>query len=77
MEQTRVTADQFWWDESFWKAEVELTDWRGFQSRGGSYGSLDSADPADGNVTLVFAPEGRGDEPLTESELILVTELQR
>jgi len=77
VEQTRVTADQFWWDESFWKAEVELTDWRGFQSRGASYDSLDSADPADGKVTLVFAPEGRGDEPLTESELILVTDLQR
>lgn len=55
-----------------WIATVLLPSWRGFQSRKGAYGAHDSAIPSDGRVRIVFAPEGRGTEPLTNSELSAV-----
>jgi hypothetical protein len=55
-----------------WTASVTLPSWRGFQSRKGAYGDRDSAIPSDGVVQIVFAPEGRGSEPLTEAELAKV-----
>jgi hypothetical protein len=55
-----------------WAAIVKLLSWRGFQSRKGAYGARDSAVPSDGRVRIVFAPEGRGSEPLTEAELSTV-----
>lgn len=55
-----------------WTATVMLPSWRGFQSRQGGYGSQDRGTPSDGLVRVVFAPEGRGREPLTESEMLSV-----
>src|SRR5215471_16503392 len=52
-----------------WTAKVLLPSWKGFQSRRGPYGSQDSDTPSDGIVPIVFAPEGRGTEPLTDSEI--------
>jgi len=59
-------------DGLFWTATVTLPSWRGFQSRTGAYGARDSAVSSDGRVQIVFAPEGRGSEPLTEPELSAV-----
>jgi hypothetical protein len=49
-----------------------LPSWRGFQSRRGPYGSLDGAPASDGSVKVVFAPEGRDEAPLADSEIRLV-----
>lgn len=55
-----------------WTTTVVLPFWKGFQSRRGPYGSQDGALPSDGTVELIFAPEGRGTEPLTQAELAAV-----
>ena len=52
-----------------WTATAVLPSWRGFQSRQGGYGAQDRDAPSDGRVRVVFAPEGRGKEPLTDSEI--------
>jgi hypothetical protein len=52
-----------------WTATVVLPSWRGFQSRQGGYGAQDRDAASDGFVNVVFAPEGRGKEPLTGSEM--------
>ncbi len=67
-----ITRADFVWDDYFWKASVRLPTWQGFQSRRGAYGSQDSDELSDGSVTLVFAPEGRDESPLLDSELQLV-----
>jgi len=59
-------------DDAWWTAVVLLPSWKGFQSRRSAYGSQDSVIPSDGIVQIVFAPEGRGNEPLTDSEMSLV-----
>lgn len=59
-------------DELWWGAELRLPSWAGYQSRLGDYGSKDKWEPSDGAVTLIFAPEGRGVEPLNEQEMSLV-----
>jgi hypothetical protein len=46
--------------------------WDGYQSRYGPYGSVSSATPSDGSVTITYAPEGRDTSPLTEDELASV-----
>jgi hypothetical protein len=56
-------------DDLWWSAEMVFPTWRGFQSRRGPYGSQDSAAPSSGSVTVVFAPEGRGNQPLDSSEI--------
>lgn len=56
-------------DDLLWTAAILLPPWRGFQSRKGAYGAQDSAVPSGGQVRIVFAPEGRGNEPLTNSEM--------
>jgi hypothetical protein len=43
------------WDGDFWTGKVQLPSWRGFQSRGGSYGSRD-AEESSGEVELSLAP---------------------
>ena len=68
----QITNDHFEWDGYSWKAEITLASWRGFQSRRGPYGAQDSEQPSDGTVDLIFAPEGRGDEPLNDGEIALV-----
>jgi hypothetical protein len=55
--------------DTWWTATVILPSWRGFQRRGGAYGARDSTTPSDGSVQMVFAPEGRGNEPLASAEL--------
>jgi hypothetical protein len=59
-------------DGLWWTATVLLPSWRGFQSRQGAYGSQDSNLDSDGVVRIVFAPEGRGNEPLTDSEMAAI-----
>ena len=56
----------------FWTTTALLPSWRGFQSRNGAYGAQDSVLPSDGRVRIVFAPEGRGTEPLTDPEMSAV-----
>jgi hypothetical protein len=56
-------------DNTWWTAVVLLPSWKGFQSRKGAYGAQDGVMPSDGIVQIVFAPEGRGNEPLTASEI--------
>ena len=51
-----LNTGDFKWDEFFWTANVALREWPGSPS----------------HVNVVFAPEGRGDEPLEETELGLV-----
>lgn len=67
-----LTRDDFSWDDYFWKTTVSLPMWSGFQSRRGPYGSRDSDSPSDGRIEVVFAPEGRENSPLRESEIQLV-----
>ena len=55
-------------DDLWWTTTAVFPSWKGFQSRGGAYGAQDSAMPSDGTVRIVFAPEGRGIELLTNSE---------
>ena len=43
-------------DDLNWKATIVLNSWRGFQSRGGPYGGIDSTVPSDGTVTLLVNP---------------------
>ena len=59
-------------DDRWWTATLLLPSWQGFQSRQGGYGTQDRDAPSDGLVKVVFAPEGRGKEPLTDSEMALV-----
>lgn len=59
-------------DNAWWSATVTLSSWAGFQTRGGAYGSTSSAQPGNGTVRVLFAPEGRGPEPLEEGELRLI-----
>jgi hypothetical protein len=56
----------------FWTASAIFPSWREFQNRSGAYGSQGSATPSDGSAQVIFAPEGRGIEPPTESEKSLV-----
>jgi hypothetical protein len=60
-------------DDLWWGARLRLASWVDYQSRFGSYGSKDTAVPSDGSVTLIFAPEGRELEPLTDAEMRLVS----
>jgi hypothetical protein len=56
----------------WWAAGLRLPSWAGFQSRLGRYGSIDKPEPSDGTARLVFAPEGRGLEPLSAQEQNLI-----
>jgi len=60
--------DDFWWG-----TEIRLPSWAGYQSRNGPSGAIDRPEPSDGTVALIFAPEGRGLEPLSEQEVRLVS----
>ena len=59
-------------DNIWWTAKAVLPSWRGFQARAGAYGAQSSVDPSDGSVRIVFAPEGRGPEPLVDAEVASV-----
>jgi len=56
-------------DDHCWTTTVVLPSWRGFQDRRGQHGAQIPSSPYDGSVQIVFAPEGRGTEPLTQSEI--------
>ncbi|MDO9179024.1 MAG: hypothetical protein Q7U16_12035 [Agitococcus sp.] len=56
-------------DDIWWTTTAILPSWKGFQSRGGAYGSESTSAPSNGDVKIVFAPEGRGNEPLSDSEI--------
>jgi hypothetical protein len=60
-------------DDIWWTTFATLASWKGFQVRDGSYGALSSDSPSDGCVKIVFAPEGRGNEPLSDFEKSSVT----
>ena len=59
-------------DDAWWVTHIRFPSWVGFQSRYGDYGSVNSPQVSDGSVRIVFAPEGRGTEPLTPHELSLI-----
>jgi hypothetical protein len=59
-------------DDLWWTTQVELPSWKGFQSRKGAYAAREDASASDGFVPIVFAPEGRGNQPLTDPEISLV-----
>ncbi|MFO7529000.1 MAG: hypothetical protein R6W86_09390 [Marinobacter sp.] len=69
---TNVSEIEFQWNDFCWEAFIRNTAWSGFQERKGPYGALSSNKPSLGDVTVVFAPEGRGDDPLNDKELSLV-----
>ncbi|MEW8346749.1 MAG: hypothetical protein AB2687_00430 [Candidatus Thiodiazotropha taylori] len=56
-------------EDLWWQTKVNLPSWSGFQSRRGPYGSNDSELPSNGDVVIVFAPEGRDIEPLSNEEI--------
>jgi hypothetical protein len=56
-------------EDLWWQTKANLPSWSGFQSRGGPYGSNDSESPSNGDVIIVFAPEGRDIEPLNDEEI--------
>jgi hypothetical protein len=60
-------------DNLWWGTILHLPSWAGYQSRFGPYTSIDKPTPSDGKVRLVFAPDGRGNELLTEQETQLVS----
>ena len=57
----------------WWATRLRLPSWAGYQSRNGAYGSRDKSESSDGSVELIFAPEARGLEPLTEQEMLLIS----
>ncbi len=59
-------------DDIFWVTSAVLPSWKGFQTRQGAYGAKSSSKPSDGVVRIVFAPEGRGTEPLNDFEKFTV-----
>ena len=55
-----------------WTAQARFDSWAGYRDCSGPYGSEGSDEASDGSVEIVFAPEGRDDEPLTPDEHALV-----
>jgi len=55
-------------EDLWWQTKANLPTWSGFQSRNGPYGSIDSESASNGDVVIVFAPEGRDIEPLNKEE---------
>ena len=60
-------------NDRWWGTHLRLPSWGGYQSRLGPYGSKDKPEPSDGSVAVIFAPEGRGLDPLTEQEKNLIS----
>jgi hypothetical protein len=56
----------------WWTTNVCLPSWKGFQNRTGAYGALDEPIVSDGFTKIVFAPEGRGNDPLSDLEIASV-----
>ena len=66
-----ITADGYEWDEGRWIGEVQLPSWRGFQSRRGPYGAIDTLRPSDGTVDITVPAFGDG-PPMQQRSLDLV-----
>jgi hypothetical protein len=66
------TFPDFKWQEYFWVTSARLPAWAGYQIRNGPYGSAAPVGRTDGTMQILFAPEGRGDEPLSDHEVSLV-----
>ena len=62
----------FQWNEYFWESQINIPDWAGFQERNGPYGAISSNEPSNGDIKLVFAPEGRDDAELNSDEMQLI-----
>lgn len=62
----------FAWHDYFWVTSARLPAWSGYQIRNGPYGAVGAEGLSDGTVQLLFAPEGRDDAPLKDSEVNLV-----
>jgi hypothetical protein len=45
-----------------WEKQDVFPSWAGFQSRGGPYSSADSPEPSKGEVTVMIAPPGGGED---------------
>ena len=60
-------------DGACWSGHLTLPSWAGYQSRQGRYGAVYDGALSDGRVTLYFAPEGRGIEPLNGAEIGLIS----
>jgi hypothetical protein len=60
-------------DEIWWADRRVLSSWAGYQSRFGPYTSIDKPTPSDGTIKFVFAPDGRGIDPLSAAELKLIS----
>lgn len=67
-----LDSKHFAWDGDRWTTSVVLPSWSGFQDRRGDHGASSEASPSTGEVQIVFAPEGRDDAPLRDSEIALV-----
>lgn len=57
----------------WWGATLILPSWAGYQSRFGPYTSIDKPEPSNGKALFIFAPDGRGAEPLSPEEADLVS----
>ena len=66
------TFPEFVWDEFFWVSSARLPSWTGYQVCGDAYGAVSDDGASDGTVKLLFAPEGRGEGPLTEDEIHMI-----
>jgi hypothetical protein len=66
-----LSRSDFQWDGQFWTVAVRVPSWTDFLNHRDAVFSRRSADPQDGTVSLVFAPEGRDDAPMREAEVEL------
>ena len=66
-----LTVEDFYWDEFFWVAELQLSSLRGEHPRLGPYDGQHAYLRGTGLIKLTFAPEGRDDAPLSTTELKL------
>lgn len=56
-------------NDLWWTTEAVLPSWKGFQNTSGQYGVRKGDAASTGLTRIVFAPEGRNNEALTESEV--------
>ncbi|WP_437187452.1 DUF6985 domain-containing protein [Planctomicrobium sp. SH668] len=66
------TFPEFHWDGYSWVTSVRLPAWAGYRNSSQSNGIANSNTTSNGIVEIVFAPEGRGSNPLSKNEIDLV-----
>lgn len=62
---------KFKFEEFFWVAETRLDVWAGFRGKDAWHRKIGTNNNA-GEVEIIFAPEARGEEPLSTRELELI-----